>query len=86
MASRPPFQVTWKADASCFLISAIRLAVFGVLRYKANIIRMILAVFCSLIGYPDSGSFALAREDLINKVLEAYYATFSTYTLDAVFQ
>jgi len=40
----------------------------------------------SFIGYPDNGSFALAREDLINKVLEACYATFSTYTFDEVFQ
>ncbi|MBW1868145.1 MAG: hypothetical protein JRI73_02370 [Deltaproteobacteria bacterium] len=40
----------------------------------------------SFIGYPDNGSFALAREDLINKVLEACYATFSTYTFDKVFQ
>ena len=40
----------------------------------------------SFIGYPDNGSFALAKEDLINKVLEACYATFSTYTFDEVFQ
>lgn len=40
----------------------------------------------SFIGYPDNGSFALAREDLINKVLEACYATFSTYTFDELFQ
>jgi len=41
---------------------------------------------CSFIGYPDNRSFALAREDIINKVLEACYATFSTYTFDEVFQ
>ncbi|MBC8417382.1 MAG: hypothetical protein H8E10_02160 [Desulfobacterales bacterium] len=40
----------------------------------------------SFIGYPDNGSFALAREDLVNKILEAPYATFSTYTFDEVFQ
>ena len=40
----------------------------------------------SFIGYPDKRSFALAREDLVNKVLEAPYATFSTYTFDEVFQ
>jgi len=40
----------------------------------------------SFIGYPDNGSFALAKEDLINKVLEACYTTFSTYTFDEVFQ
>lgn len=40
----------------------------------------------SFIGYPDNGSFALAKEDLINKVLEASYATFSTYTFDEVFE
>ena len=40
----------------------------------------------SFIGYPDNGLFALAREDLINKILEASYATFSTYTFDEVFQ
>ena len=40
----------------------------------------------SFIGYPDNGSFALAREDLANKILEAPYATYSTYTFDEVFQ
>jgi len=40
----------------------------------------------SFIGYPDNGSFALAREDLVNKILEAPYATFSTYTFDEVFE
>jgi uncharacterized protein (DUF2141 family) len=40
----------------------------------------------SFIGYPDNGSFALAKEDLINKVLEASYATFSIYTFDEVFE
>jgi len=40
----------------------------------------------SFIGYPDNGSFALAREDLVNKILDASYATFSTYTFDEVFQ
>jgi hypothetical protein len=40
----------------------------------------------SFIGYPDNGSFALAREDLVNKILEAPYAGFSTYTFDEVFQ
>ena len=40
----------------------------------------------SFIGYPDNGSFALAREDLVNKILEASYATFSTYTFDEAFQ
>ena len=39
----------------------------------------------SFIGYPDSGSFALAKEDLINKILEAPYAAFSTYSFDEVF-
>jgi len=40
----------------------------------------------SFIGYPDNGLFALAREDLINKILEAPYSTFSTYTFDEVFR
>jgi hypothetical protein len=39
----------------------------------------------SFIGYPDSASFALAREDLVNKILEAPYATFSSYSFDEVF-
>ena len=40
----------------------------------------------SFIGYPDNGTFALAREDLVNKILEAPYATFSTYKFIEVFQ
>jgi hypothetical protein len=40
----------------------------------------------SFIGYPDNGSFALAREDLANKILEASHAAFSMYTFDEVFQ
>jgi len=40
----------------------------------------------SFIGYPDDGSFALTREDLVNNILEASYATFSMYTFDEVFR
>ena len=40
----------------------------------------------SFIGYPDNGTFALAREDLVNKILEAPYAAFSTYKFIEVFQ
>ncbi len=40
----------------------------------------------SFIGYPDNGSFALAREDLVNKILEASFATFTTYTFSEVFE
>ena len=40
----------------------------------------------SFIGYPNNGTFALAREDLVNKILEAPYATFSTYKFIEVFQ
>ncbi|HOP47518.1 MAG TPA: hypothetical protein PK874_07630 [Desulfobacteraceae bacterium] len=39
----------------------------------------------SFIGYPDSASFALAKEDLVNKILEAPYATFRSYSFDEVF-
>ena len=40
----------------------------------------------SFIGYPDRGEFALAKEDLVNKILEAPYATFTTFTFGEVFQ
>jgi hypothetical protein len=40
----------------------------------------------SFIGYPDAMRFALAKEDLVNKILEAPYATFVMYDFDEVFQ
>jgi len=40
----------------------------------------------SFIGYPDRGEFALAKEDLVNKILEAPYTTFTTFTFGEVFQ
>lgn len=39
----------------------------------------------SFIGYPDAMKFALAKEDLENKILEASYGTFVTYDFDEVF-
>jgi len=39
----------------------------------------------SFIGYPDAMKFALAREDLVNKILEAPYGTFTTYDFNEVF-
>jgi hypothetical protein len=39
----------------------------------------------SFIGYPDTMKFALAREDLVNKILEAPYGTFTTYDFNEVF-
>ena len=40
----------------------------------------------SFIGYPDAMKFALAREDLGNKILEASYGTFVTYDFYEVFE
>jgi hypothetical protein len=39
----------------------------------------------SFIGYPDAMKFALAKEDLENKILEASYGTFVTYDFNEVF-
>jgi hypothetical protein len=39
----------------------------------------------SFIGYPDAMKFALAKEDLENKILEAPYGTFVTYDFQEVF-
>jgi hypothetical protein len=39
----------------------------------------------SFIGYPDAMKFALSREDLQNKILDASYGTFSFYDFDEVF-
>ena len=39
----------------------------------------------SFIGYPDVMKFALAKEDLVNKILEAPYGTFVTYDFNDVF-
>lgn len=39
----------------------------------------------SFIGYPDAMKFALAKEDLENKILEAPYGTFVTYDFHEVF-
>lgn len=40
----------------------------------------------SFIGFPDRGEFALAREDLVNKILEAPYASYTTFTFGEVFR
>jgi len=40
----------------------------------------------SFIGYPNKKMFALAKEDLHNKLLNASYAEFFTFTFDEVFQ
>jgi hypothetical protein len=40
----------------------------------------------SFIGYPNKMSFALAREDLAFKILDASYAEFTEFTFDEVFQ
>jgi hypothetical protein len=39
----------------------------------------------SFIGCPDAMKFALAKEDLIKKILEAPYGTFTTYDFNEVF-
>jgi hypothetical protein len=39
----------------------------------------------SFIGYPDAMKFALAKEDLVNKILEASYGTFVMYDFNEVF-
>lgn len=39
----------------------------------------------SFIGYPDAMKFALAKEDLVGKILEASYATYVLYDFDEVF-
>ena len=39
----------------------------------------------SFIGYPDAMKFALAKEDLEKKILEASYGTFVAYDFDEVF-
>jgi hypothetical protein len=39
----------------------------------------------SFIGYPDAMKFALAKEDLENRILEASYGTFVTYDFNEVF-
>ncbi len=40
----------------------------------------------SYIGYPDTGFFAVAREDLERKILDAPYANFTTFSFEEVFQ
>ena len=40
----------------------------------------------SFIGYPNKMSFALAREDLDRKILDASYAEFTEFSFDEVFQ
>lgn len=40
----------------------------------------------SYIGYPDTLSFAVAREDLENRILDAPYANFTTFSFEEVFQ
>jgi len=40
----------------------------------------------SYIGYPDTLSFAVAREDLEEKILDASYANFTAFTFEEVFR
>lgn len=40
----------------------------------------------SYIGYPDTLSFAISREDLRQKILDAPYAEFMTFSFEEVFQ
>ncbi len=40
----------------------------------------------SFISYPDRGEFALAKEDLVKKILEVPYADFTSLTFGEVFQ
>lgn len=40
----------------------------------------------SFIGYPNKKMFALSKEDLHNKLFNASYGSFSTFTFDEVFQ
>jgi hypothetical protein len=39
----------------------------------------------SFIAYPDAGAFAVAREDLENRTLDATFATYAHFTFDEVF-
>jgi hypothetical protein len=40
----------------------------------------------SYIGYPDTMSFAVAREDLDGKILDASYAKYTAFPFEEVFQ
>jgi hypothetical protein len=57
-----------------------------ILRATANTRQYSGITEYSVICYPDTMSFALAKEDLSRKILSAPFATFTTFTFDEVFR
>ena len=57
-----------------------------ILRSASNSTSYSGATEYSYIGYPDTMSFAVAREDLERKILDASYANFTLFSFEEVFQ
>ncbi|WP_292365247.1 hypothetical protein [Methanoculleus sp. UBA208] len=57
-----------------------------ILRAASNSTSYSGATEYSYIGYPDTMSFAVAREDLELKILDASYADFTTFSFEEVFR
>ncbi|MCM2465678.1 hypothetical protein DIC75_05015 [Methanoculleus sp. CWC-02] len=57
-----------------------------ILRAASNSTSYSGATEYSYIGYPDTMSFAVAREDLERKILDASYAEYTAFSFEEVFQ